>query len=351
MNPCTRVRAPFLLFALLLCLTACDNRDTNEYLSANLLNGEAMGSYYRIVYLGAPVAGLQERVDSLLDAYNQELSPWVEESTISRFNRSDTGVSLAGTDHFVHNLELAGEVVAATDGAYDPTVAPLVKYWGFGTGEKRTSTDVDTVELNAVREAVGFDHVRVEGNFLRKDLPGTELDLNASAKGYGVDLISALLDSVGRPNHLVDVGGEMRGGGTKNGRPWRVAIRLPEENAQEIAAAGTLPLEKGRAIATSGNYLNFYEVDGEKYSHTINPRTGYVERNNLLSASVLADNCATADAYATACMVLGPEAALELIENHPELDGYFLVRGTGEDPEILMTSRLREELEAEAAAE
>lgn len=171
------------------------------------------------------------------------------------------------------------------------------------------------------------------------------LDLNASAKGYGVDLISQLLTQRGRPNHLVDIGGEMRAGGTKNGRPWRVAIRLPEEDALEVAAAGTLPLENGRAIATSGNYLNFYEVDGETYSHTINPRTGYVERNRLLSASILANDCATADAYATACMVLGPDEALRLIEGHPELDGYFLVRAANDSLEVRATAGLAEELE------
>ena len=342
MNPCTRVPA---LLLLLFCLAGCEHRDAEEYLTPSTLTGEAMGSYYRITYLGGRIDGLQQSVDSLLEAYNQELSPWVEESTISRFNRSDSGVSLAGTLHFVPNLELAGEVVAATDGAYDPTVAPLVKFWGFGTGEHRTSTAVDTAELNAVRRLVGFDHVTYRDDTLRKDLAGVQLDLNASAKGHGVDLISALLDSLDRPNHLVDVGGEMRGGGTKNGRPWRVAIRLPEEDAAAVSAAGTLPLQKGRAIATSGNYLNFYEVDGEKYSHTINPRTGYVERNDLLSASVLADDCATADAYATACMVLGPEAAMRLIEEHPELDGYFLVRGPDDSLEILASSGLAEEVE------
>ncbi|NJB86601.1 thiamine biosynthesis lipoprotein [Lewinella marina] len=342
MKPCTRVPALLLLLVL---LVACDNRDPNDYLPANRISGEAMGSYYRITYLGDRVGGLQESVDSLLEAYNLELSPWEEESTITRFNRSDTGVTLAGTHHFVPNLELAAEVVRATEGAYDPTVAPLVTYWGFGTADKRKTTVVDTAELNAIRKLVGFELIRYDSGFLHKELPGVALDLNASAKGYGVDLISELLTELGRPNHLIDIGGEMRAGGTKNGRPWTVAIRLPEEDARQVAAAGTLPLENGRAIATSGNYLNYYKVDGETYSHTINPRTGYVERNRLLSASILADDCATADAYATACMVLGPDRALQLIEQHPEMDGYFLVRGTNDSLEIRATAGLREKLE------
>ena len=296
-----------------------------------------MGSYYRITYLGEVLPGLQESVDSLLDAYNLELSPWVEESTISRFNRSDTGVGLVGTVHFLPNLELAERVVRATDGAYDPTVAPLVKFWGFGGGEHRKTAVVDSVAWDSARAQVGFDLIRFDDGFLHKAKPGVQLDLNASAKGYGVDLISELLTERGRPDHLIDIGGEMRGGGTKNGKPWTVAIRLPEENATELAAAGTLPLERGRAIATSGNYLNFYEVEGEKYSHTIDPRTGRVERNALLSASVLAPNCATADAFATACMVVGPAGAMELVEGKGELEGYFLVGGAGGELEVVST--------------
>ena len=332
MNRCTCVLA-----LLLISLLSCNNTDPNDYQAAHQLSGEAMGSYYRITYLGEHLDGLEESIDSLLEAYNLELSPWVEESTISRFNRSIHGVSLAETTHFRPNLELAGEVVERTAGAYDPTVAPLVKYWGFGTGEKRTTNEVDTLELKAIREDVGYGLVQVNNDSLLKDRRGVQLDLNASAKGYGVDLISALLVERGRPNHLVDIGGEFRAGGTKNGRPWRVAIRLPEEKLEAVASAGTLPLSDGRALATSGNYLNYYKVDGETYSHTINPLTGYVERNALLSASVLANDCARADAYATACMVLGPAGALKLIQNDPTLDGYFLVRGEDDTLEVLST--------------
>ncbi len=330
---------PALLLFLL--VSGCNAPDEDGYLPAHRINGEAMGSYYRVTYLGKSLPGLQESVDSLLEAYNLELSPWVAESIINAFNRSDTGVTLAGTVHFVPNLELAARVVKETGGTYDPTVAPLVKFWGFGGAEHRTSGAVDTTELDSVRARVGFSLIRFDDGFLRKVRPGVELDLNASAKGFGVDLISAMLTERGRPNHLIDVGGEMRAGGTKNGKPWTVGIRLPDEDATQVAAAGTLPLEKGRAIATSGNYLNYYSVEGETYSHTINPLTGLVERNRLLSASVLADDCATADAFATACMVLGPQGALQLIERRKQLDGYFLVRGANDSLEIVVSSGLK----------
>ena len=290
------------------------------------LRGKAMGSYYRVTYIGQELPGLKSRIDSLLEAYNQELSAWVPESRLSAFNASAEGVDLSGTVHFIPNLELARRVSEASGGAFDPTIGPLVKYWGFGTGRRRESSEVDPAEVAALLELVDMDKVRLEGNFLRKDTPGIQLDLNASAKGYGVDLIHELLNKLGRPNHLVDIGGEMRGGGSKYGRPWRVAIRLPEEDRDKVASAGTLPLGGGKAMATSGNYLNYYKVNGETFSHTINPTTGLTERNALLSATVLAADCATADAFATACMVLGPEAALGLVEEQAEIEAYFLVR-------------------------
>ena len=347
---------PLLLLALLLC--TCDRARKSraevweetvqdffdqQGKTKHVIRGLAMGSYYHVTYLGDSLPRLQASIDSLLDAYNQELSAWVPTSRLNAWNASENGLDLSATDHFFPNLDLALTIAERTGGAYDPTVAPLVNYWGFGTGEKRESADYDPAEITRLLAAVGTEHLTRDGDFLRNDNPATMLDLNASAKGYGVDLIHQLLDGRGRPNHLVDVGGEMRAGGDKEGTPWRVAIRLPDEDRGKIASAGTLPLSAGRAIATSGNYLNYYEVDGETFSHTINPRTGLTERNRLLSASVLGPDCATADAYATACMVLGPKKALELIENTPNLEGYFLIRAAnGVSLETMKSSGIAE---------
>jgi thiamine biosynthesis lipoprotein len=320
----------FLLLTIL--LSTCDPAPENsasspEELPLQTLTGEAMGTYYRILYLGEEVEGLVPQIDSLLDAFNQELSAWVPGSLLNQFNESEGGIDLTGSNHFIPNLELARRISVRTQGAYDPTIAPLVKYWGFGGGERRTTAAIDSAEVDRLLELVVLDELTLEEGYLTKPHPEVQLDLNASAKGYGVDLLADLLEKNGRENYLIDVGGEFRAGGDKNGRPWRVAIRLPEEDATTISQAGTLPLAPGQGIATSGNYLNYYKVEGETFSHTINPRTGYVERNALLSASVLAPDCATADAYATACMVLGPKAALELINETPNLEGYFLVGG------------------------
>lgn len=332
-----------LLLLLLPLLCTCDGAQTGvaELVEErHELSGEAMGTYYRVTYLGDSIRGLQHSVDSLLDAYNLELSAWVPDSKLSEFNRSAEGVDLDRTRHFIPNLELAKRISKETGGAYDPTIAPLVKYWGFGTGKRRETAEYDPEEVAQLKALIGLEYIAVENGRLIKLKPGVQLDMNASAKGYGVDLLSQLLQDRGRPNHLIDIGGEMRGGGSKNGLPWNVAIRLPDEDATKITSAGTVPLRDGRALASSGNYLSYYKVDGETFSHTINPVTGLVERNRLLGASVLAPDCATADAYATACMVLGPEKALALIESRPELEGYFLIRGEAGDLITRKTSGL-----------
>lgn len=325
---------------LVLFLCTCDRARQTDAEAAvdpiHRLRGEAMGTYYKVTYTGAAIPGLQAEIDSTFAAYNRELSAWVPGSVLNAFNASADGLDLADTQHWLPNLKIARRIHAATDGAYDPTVAPLLRFWGFGTAEERTTADYDPAALAALRERVGLDRLTLDGTFLRKQ-PGTELDLNASAKGYGVDLIAALLTTYGRPNHLVDVGGEFRSGGTKYGRAWRVAIRLPDEDRSKVASAGTLPLTDNRGVATSGNYLDYYKVDGKTFSHTINPKTGLMERNRLLSASVIAPDCATADAYATACMVLGPEGALALVEADAALEGYFLVRGDGGALEVVST--------------
>lgn len=338
---------PFLLLALYACNAPQPSEEkegdgvvvVDSTAPIHRFGGEAMGTYYKVIYIGDTLPDIQGQIDSILEAYNQELSAWVPGSILNTFNASPDGVDLGGTLHWLPNLEIAQSVSAETAGAYDPTIAPLVRFWGFGNAAERTSADYDAVELAKLQEKVGMDRIQLEGMFLRKQ-PGTELDLNASAKGYGVDLIAAWLTAKGRPDHLVEIGGEFRSGGTKYGRDWRVAVRLPDEDRSRVAAAGTLPLTNGRAIATSGNYEDYYKVDGKTFSHTINPHTGLPERNRLLSASVLAPDCATADAYATACMVVGPEKALELVNRKPDLEGYFLVRGAKGGLQILKSSGL-----------
>lgn len=288
-----------------------------------------MGTYYRVTYADANGTDYQPAVEALLKAINDEVSTYIETATISRFNQAAEELPLSGKEtYFLTNYRAARKFYELTDGAFDPTVMPLVNYWGFGYTEKKPITAVDSVAVDSLMNFVGMDKVALveegQGLVLRKELPGVQLDFSALAKGYAVDAVGALLAGKGVRDYLVDIGGEVRGAGrNRQGKPWRIGINVPQETSSPLDFQATLPLDN-RAVATSGNYRNFYEVDGVKYSHTINPYTGFPERNTLLSASVLAADCMSADALATACMVLGTEKALALIESLADTEAYFI---------------------------
>jgi thiamine biosynthesis lipoprotein len=319
----------------MLLLQNCRNNDSTTEASTQLhrVEGETMGTYYRVTYTGMERPALKASLDSLLVALNQEVSTYIPSSTISRFNYGDLPsmdqASLEAAPHFLANLLRAEEIAASTEGYFNITIMPLVNYWGFGYTSKRPISAVDSVKVDSLMTFVGLDKYRLDqtpGQLqLTKVFPGTQLDLSAIAKGYGVDLVGKYLQQLGIQNYLVDIGGEAMARGDKGSpdQAWRMGINTPREDAalNEIEVALAL---RDKAIATSGNYRNFYEVDGQKYSHTINPFTGYPERSKLLSASILANDCTTADAYATACMVMGLEKAYALVDSLPELEGYFI---------------------------
>jgi thiamine biosynthesis lipoprotein len=337
---------PFLFYGLLpmllAVLTSCSPAVERNYLQ---LEGETMGTYYRITYADAEERDFQPEIDELLRDLNMQVSTYIESSTISRFNRAERELVLSEADtHFLANLEAARTIYERTDGAFDPTVMPLVNYWGFGYAEKKPVTGVDSTRVDSLMRFVGMDKVtlsRENGQaVLRKMLPGVQLDFSALAKGYGVDLVGRRLEAKGVRHYLIDIGGELVGRGkSPRGMAWKVGINVPREEAAFSEIQQTIPLVD-KAVATSGNYRNFYEVDGVKYSHTINPKTGYPERNTLLSASVFAGDCMTADGYATACMVMGVDKAYELIDRLPELEAYFIYS----DPAGLMQVRYTEGL-------
>lgn len=296
------------------------------------ITGQTMGTTYSALFVHPDgmeenfPAQLKLAIDSAMVALNNEVSNWEANSTVVRFNQSEVGISTVGQFHFIENFKVAKSVSEASNGAFEPTILPLTDYWGFGSGRERIEAGVDTAEVLRRLALVDISQIRLEADtFLRKNNPKMVLDLGGSAKGYGVDLIGQLLKERGITNFLIEIGGENYASGSKGDRPWRVGINLPEEGAAFNEIAGTMPLTD-RAVATSGNYRNYYKVDGATYSHTLNPKTGFPERNRLLSASVTAPTCAVADAFATACMVLGPEKAMEMINRIPELDAYFLVR-------------------------
>ena len=341
-----------LLCLPLLILFACETITPPTATAYLDLSGETMGTYYRVKYLDSGQGNLKPAIDSLLLHLNTvEVSTYEPNSLITRFNRATEQVILSidgpaatAYPHFVACYDNAATVTAATDGTFDPTIMPLVNYWGFGYDGRRQADAADSTVVDSLMRFVGFAKVRrtAAGDtvLLRKALPGVQLDFSANAKGYGVDAVGRLLEARGIDNYLVEIGGEDRARG-KNDRGgwWTVGVNTPSETASVRDFERVVAL-RNYSIATSGNYRNFYEKDGQKVSHIINPKTGYPERRNLLSASVFAPDCMTADAYATACMVLGTERALALIESLPGVEALLIYGDAAGDFQQAETSGL-----------
>ena len=281
------------------------------------LKGLTMGTTYQVKYLSDEPLNYQQEIDSLLQDINNSLSTYIESSEISRFN--------GGTLHkyerpyFYDILLESQEVFAATAGAFDPTVMQLVNAWGFGPDTRELP---DSPQVDSLLNTVGFDSIFFDELSVCKLRPNTQLDFSAIAKGYAVDVISSYLQAKGHNNTFVEIGGEIAAKGfNQEGKPWAVYIEKPDESQRSVQAMVSL---KNTALATSGNYRNFYVKEGKKYAHTISPYTGYPVEHNLLSASVFASECAVADAYATAFMVMGLNRSLEIVEATDDLEAYFI---------------------------
>lgn len=289
------------------------------------IRGETMGTTYLIKWTDSisDEEQIQQLVDARLVVINRLMSTYDPESELSRFNRH------TGTDWFDVSPETALVVEAALEmgqlsgGAFDPTVGRLVRLWNFGSGP-RIDAPPAPEEIEKALQDVGYQYVKVrrEPPALAKERPGVELDLSAIAKGYGVDAVLAVLEEHGLTNAMVEIGGEVRVVGTKGGEPWTLGIERPEELTRSLHAKVEL---RDEALATSGDYRNYFENKGVRYSHTIDPRTGRPVTHQLASASVLAQDCMTADAWATTLMVLGAQQGLELTDTHG-VKAYLLQR-------------------------
>jgi thiamine biosynthesis lipoprotein len=333
----------YLPWILPILLLACRPSETHPV----KLEGKTMGTFYHISFLSAESrspshAELQSAVDSLLMAFNQSVSTYIPASTISRANQSD---SLMEVDaYFAKVFQSAREVSARTDGAFDVTVMPLVNAWGFGYAD---TTGVDSASIDSLRSLVDFRKVELmetDGKYiLRKADPRIQLDFSAIAKGYGVDLICGLLEEKGISRYMVEIGGELRTKG-KNARDesWQIGIDKPvdDPSGSDRELKAVLALEN-KAVATSGNYRNFYYRNGKKVSHEIDPKTGYPAGNNLLSAVVVAGDCMTADAYATAFMVMGLEKSLDFLEKDTTLGAYLIYADEAGEMKTVFTENVR----------
>ncbi|MCX2744495.1 FAD:protein FMN transferase [Mangrovivirga sp. M17] len=299
-----------LLVAIFVVYQCRNQEKTDNETNLVAVTGKTMGTYYNIKYLDSLERNFKPIIDSTLEIFNESLSTYIQDSEISVFNRQD---SLAfDLPYFYPVLKRSEIIYRKTNGAFDPTVMPLVRLWGFGPDEM---ANVDSTDIENALDQVGFNMIQFTENYVVKEKEGVELDFSAIAKGYGVDVISELLINEGVDNFLVEIGGEVRCKGVNHeGQPWAVGIDRPMENAEQGKNMSAIVNLKNQALATSGNYRNFYVKDGIKYAHTISPITGYPVFHQLLSASVIAEECMTADAYATAFMVSGLEKSKEIAE-------------------------------------
>ncbi|PRY85969.1 FAD:protein FMN transferase [Mongoliibacter ruber] len=281
-------------------------------------SGNTMGTTYRIVYLDAEERDFKKEVDSLLIVFNKSLSTYIEDSEISQFNKKDT---LAfNLPFFYEVLKSSKEVYQKTSGAFDPTVGPMVNLWGFGPSGPQLK---DSVNINQMLPLVNFKAVDFDSLEVRKK-QGMYLDFSAIAKGFGVDVVAKFLKNKGIENMLVEIGGELVARGVNDkGELWKVGINKPEELGRADQLVSIIALDN-KGLATSGNYRNYYEAGDMKISHTIDPSTGRPVKHGLLSATVIAKDCMTADAYATAMMVMGTEKSIELQQTHEDIEIFLI---------------------------
>ena len=329
-----------LLLLILGCLTTGCNQKKKEF---GRINGMAQGSTYSIVYEN-PVKftpeKIKETVEKILHNFDLSLSTYNDSSIISKINRNkEVLVDTFFTEVFNKSCEISN----MTDGAFDITVGPLVKAWGFGPDAHK---NFDKSKLDSLLNLVGFEKVKIKDGRLIKANPGICLDFNAIAQGYSSDVIGRYFESLGIKDYVIEIGGEVRAKGNKGGDYWRIGIDKPIDNnmvpGSDLQAIIKI---KDKSLSTSGNYRKFYIEDGIKYSHEIDPKTGYPAHNSLLSATIIADDCATADGLATACMVMGKDKSIEFLNKYTNLEAYLVYSDNDGNFKTWITKNLRKNID------
>ena len=308
-------------YLFILILYSCSSSD-NRILVKN--SGEAQGSYFHIQYLSEYGENYKLQIDSIFLEIDSSLSIYKDYSLISKLNKGKD----VRTDTLFNTVFMAAQkVFLESKGNFDCSVSPLVDAWGFYQDKLGDSLVVDSLKFRKLLSYIGFDKIRLttDSLFLPK---GMSLDFNSIAQGYTVDVIAQFLESKGDSNYLIEVGGELLAKGRNaDGNIWRVGVDKPSEDIDVNERFQFILDLENKALATSGNYRRFYEQDGVKYSHTINPFSGFPVQNRLLSATVIHKNCMLADAYATAFMVMGIRKSKQFAKLHPELEIYLVYTG------------------------
>jgi len=302
----------FVVFSL----SGCDR--SNPYYEES---GSVFHTLYKIKYQAPKL--LTEEIDAELAAVNLSLNPYNPNSIIAKVNNNEP---VEVDEHFTTVFNKAMEISENSNGAFDITAGPVINVWGFGP-EKMDHVSPEIID--SLKQIVGYRKIRLEGKQIIKEDPRIKLNASAIAKGYACDVVAKLLERRGVKNYMVFIGGEVSLKGVNDkGQPWHIAIRKPEDveigKTATITTEDTALISAKKGVATSGDYLNFYIKDGKKYAHTINPKTGYPAEQNILSCTIVADDCMTADAYATALMVMGSDEAVRVADNLKAFD-YFLI--------------------------
>ncbi len=308
----------FLLPFLLIILTSCNQKP--KELKLVKFTGLAQGTYYEVTYFDSESRNFQSSVDSILKQFDQCASIYEKSSIISKINNNDSTVIL--DSNFIEVFNLSQKISKETEGAFDCTVGPLVKAWGFSIKENK---ELELPKIDHLMQFIGYQKIKIENGKFQKESPEIMIDFNAIAQGYSVDIIAKFLENKGIENYLVDVGGEVLGKGKKvDNSSWIVGIEKPAESSNADRVIQIKVELKDKALCTSGNYRKYRIIKGKKYSHEIDPKTGFPVTHNLLSVSVMGNDCGAADAYATAFMVMGLEKSKLFLSKHPELAVYFI---------------------------
>ncbi|HKL91545.1 MAG TPA: FAD:protein FMN transferase, partial [Allomuricauda sp.] len=326
----TNYKVLFLgLVALFLSCTPKENVKNQTW-------GNALGTTYSIIYISDESLDYQQEIDSVFQVLNQSMSTYIPASDISKINDGDSTIVV--DDMFREVFDVSSEVHKASNGYFDPTIGVLANAWGFGPGEQ---LELDSLRVDSLLRYVGWEKVQLNpDNTITKTHPSIRFDFNAVAKGYAIDRLGSMLDEKGIKNYLVEVGGEVlaKGKNLDSGKQWTVGIDDPQvETGRQLKQIVSL---EDVAMASSGNYRKF-RVDpetGEKYVHTIDPKTGYTKNSNVLATSVVAKTCAVADAYATSFMAMDLNDSKQVLENHDELEAYIIYLDKNGETQEFFTS-------------
>ena len=304
---------------LIILLVSCSSNQNANRMVSNF--GYAQGTSYSIKYMVDDEIDYHNQFDSLFLVIDASLSTYLSSSLISRLNKGDNGLLL--DTHFVNVFNTSQQVSSRTKGLFDCTIAPLVNAWGFGA--EAATDEIDSINIQKIVNQIGYENLSLKGDSLLSNPNGMTIDFNALAQGYTVDVIASFLEQRNITDFMIEVGGEIRVSGLNSrGKNWIIGIDKP---TKEIDQSDRFQLKlnlTNKSLATSGNYRKFYEKNNKIYSHTINPKTGFPVQHSLLSASVVADDCISADAYATAFMVMGVKETKAFLKSDTTLQAFLI---------------------------